>query len=164
MRDLNLPGLYDTIVRHPDHYVPLHRDQADVGKRLHVLRRNGGWDWAVILRAVSGWRVIAAGTFGPGRDMNADQVSEELRALCMGPGGDGYDRLPPGRYTQLGERGDAHIRRADNAGLTTYCDRPGGPDAVFDTKVKGHATQHCIACDRAYRAEHYGRTPVEARR
>ncbi|MFC4328345.1 hypothetical protein ACFPC0_10955 [Streptomyces andamanensis] len=35
-----------------------------------------------------------------------------------------------------------------------------GPHASPATKQPNHVEQHCIDCDRAYRADHYGRTPV----
>ncbi|MFE2934847.1 hypothetical protein [Streptomyces sp. NPDC059278] len=166
MRDLKLPSVYDSIVRRPEHWVDL-REAGGVGKRLHVSKVDGGavgrayegsWRWAVVLRAVSGWKVIAAGVAETMLPETHVGMAEALAGECRGESGDGFDRLPRTLFTQIGNSTEAHIRRDDPA--TTYCGRGNGRDAVFDTRVKGHAVQHCSECDVVYRAEHYGRTPV----
>lgn len=165
MRDLKLPSVHSSIVRRPEHWVDL-REAGGVGKRLHVSKVDGGtvgrayegsWWWAVVLRAVSGWEVIAAGVAETEWPETHAGMAEALAGECRGESGDGFDRLPLALFTQIGSSTEAHIRR-DAA--ETYCGKGTGRKAEFDTRVKGHVEQHCTDCDAVYRAEHYGRTPV----
>lgn len=161
MADLHLPGMNARIVQHPHHARPLRS-----GKRLHLLHGGGRaagrplegpWEWAVLLRAVSGWKVIAHGAdFTTPEPATHKQVSDLIARNCRGADGSGFDRLPRSRYSQTGTT--LHIRRDDPC--RTYCGASAGQDAVFDTSQPRHAEQHCITCDAAYRAQNWGRCPV----
>ncbi|MFJ4902929.1 hypothetical protein [Streptomyces sp. NPDC088727] len=162
-----LPTMDADIVTHAEHSTQLGDDTAPA-MRLHLSKVGGGtpgraydgnWEYAILLRAMSGWEVISHGTdVITNTPMTHTDVAEMITEIWAGEYGDGYDHLTPDRYTQINGRGDAHITRDD----ATYCGKPKGQPAVFDTKIKNHAQQHCINCNMEYRADNWGRCPVEA--
>lgn len=153
-----LPSLDSSLIRTPDHIVNPFAGQARTpAHRFALLRGEGRWLWAHVLRAVSGWKVISAGVLSRGLFPTADDAGEYLVRQFLGTEGDGIDRLTHEAFSQLGRT--AHIRD-ESAPATTYCGKPNGAPAVFDTSEPKHAEQHCIACDREYRVRHYGRMAV----
>ena len=158
-----LVTLDSDIVREAEYFVMLKDNTARV--RAHVSKVGGGtlgmaydgrWEYAILLRAVGGWEVIASGTdIETGTPKTHGQVASMIREQY----GDGFHYMTPDRYVIGGGGRDAAcIRRED--GDTTYCGaRVTGP-AVFDLSVPGHATQHHVKCTDTYRAEHWGRCPV----
>lgn len=156
--DLNLPDLDTPVVREPDHIVnPFAGQHRHPAHRITLLRQQDRWDWAHVLRTVTGWAVVSAGTLNTGVFPDADAAGEYLVRQFLGDHGDGFDYLSHEAYLQ--KQRIAHIRQETHPHIA-YCGESGGAPAVFDTREKGHAEQHCIACDRAYRAEHYGRVAV----
>ncbi|MEV6399971.1 hypothetical protein AB0M39_35155 [Streptomyces sp. NPDC051907] len=152
-----LPELTSQLIQRPDHIVnPFAGQGRTPGHRFTLLRGEEQWAWAHVLRDVSGWTVISAGTLPLPIFPTDDEAGEYLIRQFLGSNGDGFDRLPRATYLQKGTT--AHIRD-EYAPCIAYCGATGDP-AVFDTGEPGHAEQHCITCDRAYRAEHYGRTAV----
>jgi len=161
---LNLPGMDAPIVRAPHHARPLRGGY----RRLHVSHPSGRaageplpgpWEWAVLLHSVIGWKVSAYGAdFTPDRPTTHRETAELLVELCAGAEGDGFDRLPRGRFCAPGNGKIAHLRRPD--GQECFCGIAGAADAEFDTRQRVHVEQHCIDCDATYRAEHYGRVPL----
>lgn len=150
------PGLDSPVVREPDYWTRLFPDHQ-VSHRLHVRRHPaGGWEWAHLLRMVSGWTVVAYGTLDSGPYPTPESAAAYVAEQSRGADGDGFDRLSREAYLQKGRI--AHIRRED-APHTGYCGATGGR-AEFSTREPNHVEQHCIACDRAYRAAHYGRVAV----
>lgn len=155
--ELNLPDLDAPVIVKPDHIVnPFAGQRRTPAHRIALLRKPDRWEWAHVLRAVTGWTVVSAGTLDPGVFPDADAAGEYLVRQFLGDNGDGFDRLSHEAYLQKGRI--AHLRQETHPHIA-YCGESGGP-AVFDTAEPEHAQQHCIACDRRYRAEHYGRTPV----
>lgn len=163
MRDLRLPPMTDDIVVAPRHALRLPEPLR--GHRIHVSPTATGWQWAHLLRAVSGWKVIAAGVLPEGPWHTTGEAAEEIARRFKGDSGDGCDRLPADRYVQIGGSTVACLRREDST--STYCGDIGGRQAVFDRSAfdaaasgRGmyrRADHHCIHCDATYRAEHYGR-------
>lgn len=155
-----LPSLDTPLVREPGHWErPFARENGGASHRIHILRGAGGWDWAHLLRAVGGWRVVAAGTLPVDLYATAQDAAAYLADQAKGADGDGIDRLSRAACTQQRPGGDAHLILEDIP-ERTYCGQKSGTPAVFDLGVKGHAERHCIDCDGAYRAAHFGRTPV----
>lgn len=166
MEGLNTPGLDSPIVQSPEHVAfPFGGlgeidDYTTVGRashRIHISRKGAHWEWAHLLRAVTGWTVVSSGMLDGGLYKDHEAAAEYLVKQARGADGDGFDRLSRDAYFQVGTV--AHIRREEDPGIG-YCGKKGGAPAVFSTLEPKHAEQHCITCDRAYRAEHYGRTPV----
>jgi hypothetical protein len=152
----DLPAMDSAIVHQPDHHLVLPDPvMATITHRIHVSAGEGGaWQWANLLRAVSGWEVVAAGTLSAADYATAADAAQEIARRFQGEDGQGRDRLPREAYFQIGRI--AHLRRYDEQDRA-YCGVRAGRPAEFDTKVKDHAEQHCIRCDATYRAEHYGR-------
>lgn len=160
-----LASLNSHIVRDAECHATLKDNQTVV--RVHVSLAGGGtpgrqyatgtWEYAILLRAVGGWQVIASGT-----DIvtNTPKSHGQVVAMIREQYGDGFHYILPERYVIAGggER-TACILREDSA--TSYCGAQVKSPAVFDTSAPGHVTQHHIACTDTYRAEHWGRTPVE---
>lgn len=154
-----LPGLDSPIVqqaqRHLDPAAPSEGGSRSP-HRIHASRMEDHWAWAHLLRAVGGWKVIAAGTFPLADFADGGDVCEEIARRWRGERGDGFEELPHDAYLQRGIY--AHIRKEGDR-TTALCGETGGP-VVFDTKKANHAEQHCIDCDARYRAAHYGRVAV----
>lgn len=153
-----LPSMDSKLIRTPDHLVnPFPGTSRTPAHRFTLLHGESRWLWAHALRAVSGWKVISAGVLSLSLYPTADDAGEYLVRQFLGPNGDGIDRLTHEAFSQIGRT--AHIRN-ESAPATTYCGKPNGAPAVFDTSEPRHAEQHCIACDQEYRALHYGRMAV----
>jgi hypothetical protein len=155
-----LPALGSAAVLQPDHARELAATPSR--HRIHISRLSGqdgpGWHWTHLLRAVGGWCVLAAGVLSAQEYLTAEDAAAEVERRWQGESGDGFDRLPRERSVQQGTSTTAHLLRGEVPG--TYCGAIGNRPAVFDTRVKGHAEQHCIDCTQGYQAEHYGRNPV----
>lgn len=155
-----LPGLDSPIVQraqnHIEPAVPGENGGSRSPHRIHASRMEDHWIWAHLLRAVSGWTVIAAGTFPLADFADGTAVCAEITRRWLGESGDGYEELSQDAFLQRGTI--AHIRREDDPSQG-YCGSTGGP-AVFSTSEPNHVEQHCIDCDRRYRAAHYGRVAV----
>jgi hypothetical protein len=153
-----LPEVDNPLISKPDHIVNPFAGQArNPGHRFTLLRGEARWAWAHVLRAVGGWTVISAGVLSTSVFPTADEAGEYLVRQFLGANGDGYDHLSHEAYAQRGRI--AHIR--DEAEPhTTYCGEAATTPAVFDLGEPNHVEQHCIKCDRSYRATHYGRMAV----
>jgi hypothetical protein len=150
----SLPTLDAPIVRQAEHYTkPLGTDRST---RVHVNRTADGWEWAVLLRMVIGWEVVAAGVLPLADHDSHESAGEWLSAQVRGERGDGFDYLTDDAYIQKGT--DAHIRTGADT-FVGICGT-GGHTAVWEPREPKHVEQHCIACDRAYRAANYGRVAV----
>lgn len=115
------------------------------------------WHWVLTQYHVNGWTCLAGGTVGREATTN-----EEVAAIVAEEYGNGFDHLPRERYGLLTENGAfVHIRRITPANIGAYCGdsitRPYDPAAT-----RGRYMQHCTQCTTTYRAENYGRCPVEA--
>ncbi len=155
--DSELPEISDPLIQSPDHiFNPFAGQSRQPGHRFALIQTESRWLWAHVLRAMSGWKVISAGHLNRTLFKTADEASEYLAAQFLGPDRDGVDRLSHEAFLQQGNV--AHIRDEDAPGRG-YCGKT-GRQAVFDTSEPDHAEQHCIACDRKYRARHYGRMAI----
>lgn len=154
----SLPALDAPIVRNAEHHVKPLADQTPT-TRVHVNRTADGWEWAVLTRMVIGWEVVAAGVLPLADHDSHESAGAWLAEQVRGPEGDGFDRIPHDAYSQTGR--DAHVRTGADT-FMGYCGKTGTP-AVWDRQDPRHVEQHCMGCDRAYRAAHYGRVAVEAR-
>lgn len=158
---VKLETLDSDIVRHPEFTLPL-----EGVTRVHVSKIGGGtvpklydgrWAYAIMLRAVGGWCVIASGT-----DVNTvtPKSHRDVAQMIADEYGDGFDHLTPEQYalTSMTSR-TAHIRREGE--WLTYCDKqPLANPVVSDVSVPDHVTQCCVPCDNAYRSENFGRCAV----
>lgn len=157
------PDLGDPVVLYPDHAFNPFTTQGGngtSGHRFTLLKSEERWHWTHVLRAVTGWEVIAAGSLSATTYPTLDDAATLLTRKFLGPkrNGDGFDRLGHEAYVQRGRT--AHLPCGEGEPQYTYCGATGSGPAEFNTREAGHVQQHCIACDRAYRAAHYGRTPV----
>jgi hypothetical protein len=166
MTNLKLPGMDSSIVREAEYFIKLFDGPDEIGERInvgraahriHVSRKGGNWEWAHLLHMVSGWTVVAAGMLDGTLCRDHAAAAEYIAEQARGADGDGFDRLTHDAYMQISR--EAHIRRERDR-TEAYCGVRGRTPAVFSTREKGHVEQHCIGCDRAYRAEHYGRVAV----
>lgn len=162
MSRTGLPGLDADIVLDPEWRLVL----TDIRRRIHVSKVGGGavglayegkWEYAVLLRNVRSVKVIAHGQdVETGTPKTHDEVARMIEEEVRGENGTALDALPQGSFAVAGEDGQAHVRRFDDT-LLAYCGhalaapRRGDLDAY-----RGH----CVECDAAYRAAHYGRVPV----
>jgi hypothetical protein len=158
-----LPDVDSPLVRQPTHVAnPFPGQDRRPAHRITVLRGEDRWLWAHVLRAVGGWQVISSGVLSRTLFTDAEVAAEYVIRQFLGADGDGFDRLSHEAFSQLGRT--AHIRYEaapnDDRHGKAYCGADAAAPAVFDTSEPDHAEQHCIACDRAYRAQHYGRMPV----
>lgn len=165
MRTTTGLDLDSRIVQLPQYYIRL-KDSAPV--RLHVSATGGGltggvstgavhtqWTWAILLRAVGGWEVIAGSVL----DTSDTPLTHAQFAQGIADRyGDGYAQLAPENNCVARTTGVACLYGPD--GTTSYCGALVRRPAVLGTSKPGHVTQHCIECKNAYRAAHYGRTPV----
>jgi hypothetical protein len=134
--------------------------QKRPGHTILVRHGAGGWHWAHVVNMVTGWKVVAAGIVpSAGLYVDALAAAEYVAEQARGADGDGFDRLSHDAYMQQGSSTVAHLRQEADPTLG-YCGAALGRPAVFDTSQPGHAEQHCIKCDRVYRAAHYGRVAV----
>jgi hypothetical protein len=153
-----LPELDNPLISQPDHIVnPFPGSGRSPAHRFTLLRGEGRWAWAHVLRAMTGWAVISAGVLSTSIFPTADEAGEYLVRQFLGDTGDGHDYLSHEAFLQVGQT--AHIRDEDEP-HTGYCGAQGGGPAVFDMDQPDHVVGICIRCDRAYRAVHYGRMPV----
>lgn len=158
-----LVSLDSDIVREAEWHATLKDNQTVV--RVHVSKVGGGtlgkaydgtWEYAVILRAVGGWKVIASGT---DIETGTPKTHGQVVAMIREQYGDGFHYIPLDEYCVARSNGDACIRREN--GVTAYCDALVKRPAVFDTSKRNHVTNHCVRCTDTYRAEHWGRCPVQ---
>lgn len=159
-----LASLDSAIVREAEYSVTLKDNQTRV--RAHVSKVGGGllgehyagtWEYAILLRAVGGWEVIASGT---DIETGTPKTHGQVAAMIAEQYGDGFHYIMPEQYGVIGATATTvHIRRDTAARIGAYCGmsltNPYVPGAV-----KGYV-QHCVSCIDTYRAEHWGRCPVE---
>lgn len=152
-----LPPFESDAVWQPLHFLVPDREKKALARRIHItLDDDGDWLWAHLFRVVSGWQVLAAGTFPIDAMPDAETVAREVDRRYLEGGASGTDLLPREAHLQRGIY--VHIRR-DDTPSTALCGATGDP-AEFDTTKPRHAEQHCTDCDAAYRAAHYGRVAV----
>lgn len=118
------------------------------------------YTWALVQYHVAGWACLATGTHdGSSPTITADEIARRY--------GDGFDHLSreAGHYGMTGpESGIIHNRRVAGKPLA-YC----GMSAVNtyvpaehrDGTGRHRFVQHCTNCKDTYRAENYGRCPIE---
>lgn len=119
--------------------------------------------WALVQHHVSGWTCLATGTHTPTFPATSQAATDRLAEIITGHYGDGIDRLSPDDYGLIGATASViHIRRVTPARIGAYCGesltRPYVPGAAPPRRYM----QHCTTCTTTYRAENYGRCPVEA--
>jgi len=137
------------------HDIKAYSNRYDIGRESVptkvIVTGCAPWKWMVAQLHTPGWECIAVGTMPEAT--SAKSVAKTIEVLY----GDGFARLPRERFVTKREGGKTIcISRTDGSG--TYC---GGSAAVPYVHVRGRYQQHHIACMDAYRAEHYGRCPVE---
>jgi len=154
------------IVRVPQYSVRVAHEGAPV--RVHVNAAGGGltgglhtgglhtqWTWAILLRAVGGWKVIAGSVLeNSGTELTHGQFAEVITDRY----GDGFAEIPRENCCVARTPDVACLYGPD--GVMSWCGALVKHPAVFDTRKPQHVTQHCVACTDAYRAAHYGRTPI----
>lgn len=159
-----LASLDSDIVREAEYHITLKDNQTVV--RAHVSKTGGGtpgkayegtWEYAILLRAVGGWKVVASGAdIETGTPKTHGQVASMIREQY----GDGFHYMARDRYGVIGERASIiHIRRDTPANIGAYCGM--SLTHPYVPGSSGGYEQHCIECTDTYRAEHWGRTPVE---
>lgn len=160
---LKLVSMDADIVCGAEYAVTLKDNTARV--RAHVSKVGGGtlgrayagtWEYAVLLRAVGGWGVIASGT---DIETRVPQTHGQVGAMIAEQYGDGFHYLPLDRYGVIGKGSTVvHIRRDTPARVGAYC---GMSLTVPYAPGVGRAAWHCATCTDVYRAENWGRCPVE---
>jgi hypothetical protein len=135
-------------------YTYRHRIEREAnGMRALVLVDPAAQRWAVIGHQVAGWRCLATGAAGKG--WSAEAVAEDIARRY----GTGFDCIPRQRFGLLTESGTIiHLRRDTPANIGAYCGESITRPYVYK---RGGYFQHCVKCTDTYRAEHYGRCPVE---
>lgn len=159
----NLVSLSADIVRSAEYATMLKDNTTRV--RVHVSKVGGGtlgkaydgtWEYAILLRAVGGWEVIASGT---DIETGTPKTHGQVAAMIAEQYGDGFHYLPLADFGVIGDTAEiVHIRRDTPARIGAYCGisitRPYVPGGK-------RYRQHCVGCENTYRAEHWGRTAVE---
>lgn len=117
--------------------------------------------WAIVQRHVSGWVCLATGKFTP--TFPEDSLTATFDMVTRNYG-DGSALIPLDDYGLIGDTATIiHIRRDTPARIGAYCGisitRPYDPNAPHTYKSY---MQHCTGCTTTYRAENFGRCPIEA--
>jgi hypothetical protein len=136
-------------------YTYRHRIEREAnGMRALVLVDPAVQRWAVIGHQVAGWRCLATGAAGKG--WSAEAVAEDIARRY----GDGFDHIARGYYrlTRPGSEIIHQLRSLAPGESAAYCGVPAANPYVYK---RGGYFQHCVKCTDTYRAEHYGRCPVE---
>jgi hypothetical protein len=136
-----------------DPYTHRHRIDRE-GMRTLVLVNPDTRQWAVVAHQVAWWNCLATGTAGAG--WSPETIAEDVERHY----GTGIDYIPKERYGLLTESGIIiHHRRDTPANIGAYCGESITHPYVYE---RGRYFQHCMECTCVYRAEHYGRCPIEA--
>jgi hypothetical protein len=145
------PGQYveqRDIEPYPNHYTIT---REDAPTKVLVTDGDGPREWALVQRHVGGWDCIATGT------LDDEATAQDVAKIIKERHGDGFAHLPRDRFVLDRPEGEMiHILR--EGGNDTYC---GSTAANPYVHAPGKNQQHHGACTDAYRAEHYGRCPVE---
>lgn len=114
--------------------------------------------WALVQHHVSGWTCLATELVeGDPRVTSPEKLAE----VIAGHYGDGFDHIPRDyfRLSHPDSLNIHHLRSLVPGEIAAYCGVPAACPYVYK---RGLYFQHCHKCIVTYRAEHYGRCPVEA--
>jgi hypothetical protein len=136
-----------------DPYTYRRRIERD-GMRALVLVDPTTQAWAVVGHQVAGWHCLATGTAGAG--WSPETVADDIARHY----GDGFARIPRDYYrlTHPDALNVHQLRSLVPGEIAAYCGVPAATPYVYK---RGRYYQHCVDCTRIYRAEHYGRCPIE---